>query len=154
MHMGIDKAIATKLHRSKGLVQMGIDNGNWDMVYIKNKGDFWKSIVDKQAVSQSDRIDRNVTNDPTHLLRLPNSIHGGSGLLAKKVGAPKELYGFDPMREGIAFRKGFLKIEAHTSQKLDMAGQRFGPYAGEIKVPVYVGVYLYLRGLAKIINFI
>ena len=154
MRMGIEKTIATKLHRSKGLVQMGIKNGNWDMVYIKNKGEFWKSIVEKQAVSQSDRIDRNVTNDPTHLLRLPNSIHGGSGLLAKRLGAPKELYGFDPMREAIAFRRGFVKIEAHTNQKLDMAGQRFGPYAGEIKVPIYVGVYLYLRGLAKIINFI
>ena len=154
MRMGIDKPIATKLWRSKGLVQMGINNGNWDMVYIKNKGDFWKGIVEGQAVSQSDKIDRNVTNDPTHLLRLPNSIHGGTGLVAKRLSAPKELYGFDPMREGIAFKKGFVKINAHTGYELSMAGQKFGPYAGEIKVPTYVGAYLYLRGLAKIINFI
>ena len=154
MRMGIDRAIATKLYRSKGLVQMGIENGNWDMVYIKNKGEFWKGIMERQAVAQSDKIDRNVTNDPTHLIRLPNSIHGGSGLVAKRLGAPKELYKFEPMREGIAFRKGFMKIKANTSYELNMAGQRFGPYAGEIKVPTYVGVYLYLKGLAKILNFI
>ena len=154
MGMGIEKAIATKLWRRKGLVQMGIDNGNWDMVYIQNKADFWRGVVERQAVSQSDKIDRNVTNDPTHLIRLANSLHGGSGLIAKKLGSAKELYRFDPMKEAIAFRKGYLKINAHTGYELSMMGQRFGPYAGEIKVPVYVGVYLYLKGLARIINFI
>jgi DNA primase small subunit len=154
MRMGVDKPIATKLYRSKSLVQMGIDNGNWDMVYIKNKGEFWKRIVEGQAVSQSDRIDRNVTNDPGHLIRLPNSIHGGTGLIARRLGAPRELYRFNPMKEAIAFRKGFVKIKAGTKYPLEMAEQRFGPYAGEIKVPTYVGVYLYLRGLASIINFI
>ena len=52
------------------LVEMGIRNGNWDMVYIKNKADFWKSVIEKQAVAQSDRIDKNVTNDTGHMIRL------------------------------------------------------------------------------------
>ena len=154
MRMGIEKPIASKLWRSKGLVQMGIENGNWDMVYIKNKADFWKGIIDRQAVSQSDKIDRNVTNDPTHLIRLANSIHGGSGLIARKLKAPGALYGFDPMKEAIAFRKGYVKIDAHTGYELVMMGQKYGPYAGEIKVPTYVGAYLYLKGKARIINFI
>lgn len=154
MNMGMEKPIASKLWRSKGLVQMGIENGNWDMVYIKNKADFWRGVIEKQAVSQSDRIDRNVTNDPTHLIRLANSIHGGTGLVAKKLKRPGELYGFDPMKEAIAFRKGYVKIDAHTNYELIMTGQKFGPYAGEIKVPTYVGAYLYLKGQARIINFI
>jgi len=154
MKMGMEKAVATKLYRSKSLVQMGINNGNWDMVYIKNKADFWKGIIEREAVSQSDMIDRNVTNDPTHLIRLPNSIHGGTGLVAKRLGSPKELYRFDPMKDAIAFKKGFMRISARTNYELNMAGEKFGPYGGELKVPAYVGAYLYLKGLAKIINFI
>ncbi len=152
--LGIDRPTAARLWKNRALVQMGIANGNWDMVYIKNKAGFWKGILDRQAVSQSDRIDRNVTNDPTHLLRLANSIHGGSGLIAKRLGAVKDLHDFDPMKDAIAFRKGFVRISAKTDRPFYMDGQKFGPYGGEIKVPVYVGAYLHLKGMAKIINFI
>ncbi len=150
---GMDRQIAGRLYRKRSLVQLGINNGNWDMVYVKNKSDFWKGIIERQAVTQSDKIDRNVTNDPTHLLRLPNSIHGSTGLIAKKLKSPKELYSFEPMKRAIAFREGFMKIRAHTDHELLMNGQKFGPYAGEIKVPTYVGVYLFLKGLAEIISF-
>ncbi len=153
IRMGIDRPTAAKLFRSRGLVRMGIENGNWDMVYIKNKGAFWKGITERQAVSQSDRIDRNVTNDPSHLIRLPNSIHGGTGLIAKKLGSPGELRNFDPMRDAIAFRKGFMKVSVNTSHEIYMNGQKFGPYGGEIKVPAYVGAYLYLKGFGRIISF-
>ena len=152
--MGMDRKVAARLYKNKSLVQMGINNGNWDMIYIRNKSGFWKSVIERFAVSQSDRIDKNVTNDPTHLIRLPNSIHGGTGLIAKRIGKPGGLYGFEPMRDAIAFRKGMMKIKASTDYELMMNGERFGPYGGEIKVPAYVGAYLYLRGLAKIINFI
>ncbi|MCL4365395.1 MAG: hypothetical protein M1569_03155 [Candidatus Marsarchaeota archaeon] len=152
--LGIDRPTAARLWKNRALVQMGIANGNWDMVYIKSKASFWRNILDRQAVSQSDRIDSNVTNDPTHLLRLANSIHGGSGLIAKKLHSAKDLHDFDPMKDAIAFRKGFVRISAKTDNPLHMNGQRFGPYGGEIKVPTYVGTYLYLKGMAKITNFI
>ncbi len=152
MGMGIDRSMATKLYRKKSLIEMGIRNGNWDMVYIKNKADFWKRILDRQAVSQSDRIDKNVTNDPTHLIRLPNTIHGGTGLVAARLREPRALYSFDPMRDAIAFRKGHVRISAKTDYELYMGGQRYGPYGGEINVPTYVGVYLYLKGYAKILR--
>ncbi len=151
--MGIDRPTAAKLFRSRGLVHMGIENGNWDMVYIRNKGAFWKGIIERQAINQSDRIDRNVTNDPSHLIRLPNSIHGGTGLIAKKLRSPSELRSFDPMKDAIAFRKGFMKVSADTSHEVYMNGQKFGPYGGEITVPAYVGAYLYLKGFGRIISF-
>ena len=148
--MGIDRRIAAALYRKRSLVEMGINNGNWDMVYIKNKSEFWKGIIERQAINQSDRIDSNVTNDPSHLIRLPNSIHGGTGLIAKRLKGPRELYSFDPMRDAIAFRKGFARMQASTLFELRMNGQKFGPYGGEIKVPMYVAVYLYLKGFAKL----
>lgn len=153
--MGIERGIALKLYRSKARVEEGIKaEGNWDVVNIPNKSDFWKKVVERQAVSQSDRIDKNVTNDPTHLIRLPNTIHGGGGLLAKKLRDAQALYSFEPMRDAIAFKKGDVRISARTDFELIMNGQKFGPYGGEINVPVYVGAYLFLKGYAKLLKVI
>ena len=151
--MGIEKSIARKLYEKRALVEMGIRNGNWDMVYIKNKTDFWKSVIEKQAVAQSDRIDKNVTNDTGHMIRLAGSIHGGSGLIARKMAAYKNMERFDPMKDAIAFRNGSLKIAADTKNKLIMNGKEYGPYnKEEVTIETAPAMYLYLKGLAKVIS--
>ncbi len=152
IELGIDKQTATMIYKKKALIQLGINNGNWDMVYIKNKAEFWKRILDNLTIKQSDRIDRNVTNDTSHLIRLPNSIHGETGLIAKTVGSTSDLEKFEPMRDAIAFRRGELRISANTNLALYMNGLKFGPYGGNIKVPIYVGIYLFLKGHAKILT--
>ncbi len=151
MALGIDKPTANMLVKKKALVELGLNNGNWDMVYIKNKADFWRKIIENQTIKQSDRIDRNVTNDTSHLIRLPNTIHGETGLVARVVGSVSDLERFEPMRDAIAFRGEMVKIKAESSYALEMNGQRYGPYGGEIKVPIYVGAYLYLKGHARLL---
>ncbi len=151
MSMGIERKIAKNLYDKRALVEMGINNGNWDMVYIKNKAEFWKKILGNQAISQSDRIDRNVTKDPSHLIRLPESIHGETGLIAKKVGSLSGLESFEPMRDAIAFRGQEIESEANSRYKLVMNGEVFGPYSKErVRLPVYAALYLYLKGLSSI----
>lgn len=151
MSMGIDKTTARNLYNKRALIELGINNGNWDMVYIKNKAEFWKKILTNQAISQSDRIDKNVTRDPTHLIRLPGSIHGETGLTAKKVASLADLAKFDPMKEAIAFKKGEITVNAASKEKLAIGGQTFGPFKGEkVTLPVYAGIYLALKGLASI----
>ncbi|HUB92758.1 MAG TPA: DNA primase catalytic subunit PriS [Candidatus Saccharimonadales bacterium] len=151
LSMGIDKATAKNLYNKRALIAMGINNGNWDMVYIKNKAEFWKKILTNQAIVQSDRIDKNVTKDPTHLIRLPGSIHGETGLTARKVASLSELAKFDPMKEAIAFKKSEITVKTLKTPKLIMNGQEFGPFDGEkTTLPVYAGIYLALKGLAQI----
>lgn len=150
--IGISRELATKIHNKRALIEMGIKRGNWDMVYIQNKADFWKKVINVQAIMQSDRIDRNVTKDPSHLIRMPNSLHGETGLIAKKIGSVKELDRFDPMTDAVAFRKKSLKIKADTRYGVVMNGNRYGPYKdAEVNVPIAVALYLYLKGLAKIL---
>ena len=151
--LGMSKQIADKLYKNRALVEMGIRSGNWDMINIKNKSEFWKGVLKKEAVIQSDRIDGNVTNDTSHLIRLPNTIHGETGLIAKKIGSLSELHEFDPMRDAIAFEKGELNVKVDGKHILEMKGEKFGPYKGEeVVLPVYAAAYLYLKGLAHIIN--
>mgnify|MGYP001626205205 CR=1 FL=1 len=153
MKLGMDSATATRLYRKKALVELGINNGNWDMVYIKKKEEFWSKIINNQSIMQSDKIDKNVTSDATHLIRLPNSIHGDTGLISKKIGSIRDLERFDPMRECIAFKKGEAKIKVAKSPELTMNGMTFGPFEDkEVRVPMYVAVYLYLKGYAEILD--
>ncbi len=149
--LGIERKTAANLYRKRALISMGIKNGNWDMVYIKNKAEFWERILLNQSIAQGDRIDKNVTIDRAHLIRMPNTLHGGSGLVAMDVPAEK-LDGFDPMKDAIAFRKGELKVRAKLPYKLFMGGEEFGPYGDvDVELPIYAAVYLHLKGLAYII---
>ncbi len=149
--LGISPQLAKNLYKKRALIEMGIRNGNWDMIYIPNKAEFWKGILKNQAVSQSDKIDRNVTRDPSHLIRLPGSIHGDTGLIAMKIGKSPALEGFDPMSSAIAFRKGEVACVANTKESLTFNSSEFGPYKNEaVTLPMYVGVYLFLKGFAEI----
>lgn len=153
--LGVDRQDASRLYKKRALLEMGIRNGNWDMVYIKKKDAFWSNVVKNEAVAQSDRIDRNVTSDITHLIRLPNTIHGSSGLLAKSIGSKVSLEKFDPLRDAILFKKGELRIKAETSvPTFIMNSKSFGPFESqEAWVPKYVGIYLSLKGLATMIEY-
>jgi len=149
--LGVDHQIATRLYNKRLLVEMGIKNGNWDMVYIKNKNDFWAGILSAQAIVQSDRIDKNVTADPSHLIRLPNSIHGETGLIAKKVGSKSNLEKFEPMKDAIAIRGHEISVHVPKAEGFAMGGESFGPYENaDVTLPAYAAVYLYLKGKAEI----
>ncbi len=151
--LGIDDKMARMLYKKRALIQMGINNGNWDMVYIKNKADFWRKILENQTIKQSDKIDRNVTNDVSHLIRLPGTIHGETGLVAKELNSASELADYDPMTKAIAFGEGYFKIKVKTDFPLFMNGMKFGPYAESVQsLPIYAAVYLYLKGFATIID--
>jgi DNA primase small subunit len=150
--LGIERRIAKNLYEKRALVEMGIRNGNWDMVYIKKKKDFWSNILTKQVIKQSDIIDRNVTSYTTHTIRLPNTIHGSTGLIAKKLSFA-ELEKFNPLNDAIAFEKGEMKIRIEKAPAIMMKNQVFGPFEKvEGYFPAYVSIYLYLKGFAQILS--
>ena len=148
---GMTPAQARSLFKKRALLEMGVRNGNWDIVEIKNKTAFWSALLEKMAVAQSDRIDKNVTKDPTHLIRMPDTIHGGTGLVARNVGSLTDLESFDPMSQAIAFNGREIEVTANADYEIVMGGRTFGPFKDEkVRLPVYAGMYLYLKGLAYI----
>ena len=150
--LGINKITAKNLYNKRSLIEMGINNGNWDMVYVKDKAAFWSELIKAHAVAQSDKIDKNVTRDPTHLIRLHNTIHGDTGLLAKRISA-SELTTFDPLSTAVVFSRERIKVKATTPKALVMKGESFGPYQDyTVELPMYAGLYLYLKGAAKIVK--
>lgn len=80
----------------------GIAEGDWSRVKISNQDVKFRSIFDSLKVRLSDQVDANVTCDTGKILRVPDSIHGGSGLLAKTI-SKRTLGGFDPTRGAACF---------------------------------------------------
>jgi DNA primase catalytic subunit len=83
--LGIDRPTANLLFKKRAEVILGITTGNWDKVSIPKKAEFWAKMLSSIAVRQSDSIDKNVSTDVHKLLRLPGTIHGDTGLIAKRL---------------------------------------------------------------------
>ena len=151
--LGIDKTTASWIFRNIEAVRKDINQGNWDFHPIPNRKEVLVNLLNRQIINQGNRIDKGVTNDPSHLMRLPNSIHGGTGLAAKKVPSLAALEIFDPMKGAVAFKTGELKVRVDSRYKLSINGREFGPYKNEtLELPAYAATYLYLKGLADILN--
>lgn len=147
--LGIDQKIARKLAANKADVIFGITTGNWDKVDIPKKGEFWSNVLKRVAIAQSDSIDKNVTNDIHHLIRIPETIHGDTGL-AGRVVPMAYLADFDPMKDAIAFRQGIMEIQTLKVPSFSMHGEEYGPYDNvKVELPVYAAMYLVLKRVAK-----
>jgi DNA primase small subunit len=152
MDLGIDRKNAEILVRKNAEIVLGITTGNWDKVNIPKKAEFWSNVLKGIAIRQSDAIDRNVSTDIYHLIRLPGTIHGDTGLVAKTVKSFKSFDRFDPMIDAIAFDDTHVKITAKKVPKFSMGGNSFGPYEdSSISVPKYAAVYLVLKRLAVLL---
>ncbi|MCL5679898.1 MAG: DNA primase catalytic subunit PriS [Candidatus Marsarchaeota archaeon] len=149
--LGISKPMARKMYLNKGSIVMGITTGNWDKVSIPKKDEFWRNVSESMTIKQSDSIDSNVTKNPQHLLGMADTIHGGTGLIAKSVESVSSFERFDPMRDCIAFEKGETLVVANTKETLTMRGTDYGPYENKrIVLPNYVAMYMLLKGVAKL----
>ncbi len=151
MDLGIEKKDAQMLTRKSAEIVLGISTGNWDKINIPKKGEFWANVLKNIAIKQSDAIDKNVSIDIHHLIRLPGTIHGDTGLIAKKVKSLRALAEFDPMSDAIAFGEEQITIKTAKVPAFTMAGTGYGPYENaEVKLPGYVASYLVLKGFASL----
>jgi DNA primase small subunit len=150
MELGIDRKTAQMLTRKSAEVRLGITTGNWDKINIPKKAEFWGNVLKGIAVRQSDAIDKNVSTDIYHLIRLPGTVHGDTGLIAKNVKSLHALDSFEPMRDAAAFGDSDVKIKTLSDvPKFSMCGREFGRLEkGETNLPLYAAVYLMLKRLA------
>ena len=152
LELGIDKKNVNILMRKRADIIFGITTGNWDKVNIPKKAEFWTNVLKSIAIKQSESIDRGVLKDIYHLIRVPGTIHGDTGLIAMNVGGVKALEEFEPMDDAIAFSEGTVKVKATKVPEFEMGGNEYGPFDGdEVELPTYAGVYLVLKRLAAAI---
>ena len=109
-----------------------------------------RRLVPEVVAADNAPIDEPVTTDTNRLIRLPDSLHGGSGLRVAPVDRDR-VEAFDPLTETIpeTFRGEEISIELDEGTAGELDGDSFTLPAGTHVVREYVGVFLMARGHAE-----
>jgi DNA primase small subunit len=93
--------------------------------------------------------DEPVTGDIHRLIRLPGSLHGGTGFIVKILKI-EELEKFDPYKMPIAFNEEPIKIRSILKHPVQM-GNEFNLQPKEItELPAYAAIYFMARKFATL----
>ncbi len=100
--------------------------------------------------SQRAPIDEPVTTDINRLIRLPGSLHGGTGLEVQRIDRD-DVAAFDPLSDPVAetFLGNEITVFAPEPATVELRGERFRLPEGVSSVQEYVGVFAMARGHAR-----
>ncbi len=144
---GLRTKQAKILYDNRELNQRLLREGKWDALKGLTKH-MREKIIERYAVSMVEDTDRMVTVDTSRLIRLPDTLHGGSSLIAKKV---KNLESFNPLVDAVAFSDDEVSIRVkEKTPPFHMNENTFKLNKGKTKIPEYVAVYLLLKDKAEI----
>jgi DNA primase small subunit len=113
---------------------------------------FWYGVLDYVSRTLKLHLDRQSTIDMSRLIRVPNTIHGSTGLAAKTFHLSK-LNSFEPMKHAVLFTNAPVKIFINKAPEFELAGQRFGPFnEEEAELPEYAAIFLMAKGRAELVG--
>jgi DNA primase small subunit len=109
-----------------------------------------KQVTPAVVADANAPIDEPVSTDTNRLIRLPGSIHGGSGLVVRPI-PRSDLDGFDPLVDAVpeTFCRHDIVVEVTDGGELTLGGDSFTLTEREHSVPEYLGVFLMTRGRAE-----
>ena len=107
-------------------------------------GDFKKRLLTRAALA-----DEPVTTDTKRLIRMPTSLHGGSGMRVQPLDL-RDLHTFDPLTDAVVFSTRDVRIDAKFALKVPLLGSTYDVQKGISKVPEAVAVFLCCREIAEI----
>jgi DNA primase small subunit len=109
-----------------------------------------RKYVEETVDAEQAAIDEPVTTDTNRLIRLPGTLHGGSGLEVQRLDR-EELDDFDPLVDAVpeTFVGHEITVEVSESRTLELLGETLTVDPGKHTVPEYAGVFLMARGTAE-----
>ncbi|WP_135661586.1 DNA primase small subunit PriS [Halorhabdus rudnickae] len=109
-----------------------------------------EALTSEVVDTQHAPIDEPVTTDTNRLIRLPGSLHGGSGLAVRRIDRDA-IEHFDPLVDAVpeTFEGHDIAIEVTDPGEVELAGDSFTLSEGDSIVPEYLGVFLMSRGRAE-----
>jgi len=110
----------------------------------QQEGEFRKRLLSRAALA-----DEPVTTDTKRLIRMPTSLHGGSGMRVQPLEL-RDLHDFDPLTDAVVFGTRDVKVDQKFPLKMPMLGSTYELQKGINTVPEAVAVFLCCRGTAEI----
>jgi len=142
------KPIMKKLSVSKDMLDFKDNNDDiFNKLPKTPKKRFVKIALKETAIYP----DEPVTGDIHRLIRLPGSLHGGSGLKVTTMNS-KKLEKFDPMKDAIAFGDNLVKIRSIVSHPVTM-GDGLATLKPEsvVDLPEKAAIYFMARNWAHMV---
>jgi DNA primase small subunit len=106
--------------------------------------------VEETVEAENAPIDEPVTTDTNRLIRLPGTLHGGSGFEVQRL-SREELDDFDPLVDAIpeTFVGHDITVDVEGEHTLELMGETLTVEPGVVSVPEYAGIFLMARGNAE-----
>jgi len=141
--------LAKGLAERKDEIIAGINNGTLHQLPGRKTEKFWHSALEYCTEKTRLDIDRQTSVDVAKIVRVPDTIHGGTGLLANSIGIG-ELHNFRPLRDAVIFGDSTVKVKTDSLPKFTIGGREFGPLEkGGHELPGFAAIYLLARGDAS-----
>jgi DNA primase small subunit len=103
----------------------------------------------KRLLSRAALADEPVTTDTKRLIRMPTSLHGGSGMRVQPLEL-RDLPDFDPLVDAVVFSLRDIRVNLVHPLTMPMLGSTYELKKGISTVPEAVAVFLCCRGMAEI----
>ena len=144
---GVGEKTARTIHGVLDRNPGGVKSGNVELG--PGASTLVRAIAERVTDEQTAPIDEPVTTDVRRLIRLPGTIHGGSGLVVRPL-ERDELASFDPLTDAVPdrFRGRDILVDVVEPGPVDVGDDRDKLEEGIVSVPEYVGVFLMARGRA------
>jgi DNA primase small subunit len=150
---GVGKESATTFLRNREDIISSIESRPSGMIFkdrvlgiivSQQEGEFKKRLLNRAALA-----DEPVTTDTKRLIRMPTSLHGGSGMRVQPLEL-RDLHDFDPLVDAVVFGTRDVRVNLNFNLKMPMLGSTYELQKGISTVPEAVAVFLCARGAAEI----
>ncbi|ODV49927.1 DNA primase small subunit [Methanohalophilus euhalobius] len=111
---------------------------------------FFDNTIDQHRVTLagSAQVDEPVTADIKRLIRLPGSLHGGSGMKVIPLSL-EDIEDFKPLQDAVAFSDRPVTLKVIKPFEVQMMDLDIRVEEGVQELPEYAAVYLMCRGVAE-----
>jgi DNA primase small subunit len=103
----------------------------------------------RRLKEQAALADEPVTTDIKRLIRLPTSLHGGSGFRVTPLSI-RDLEAFDPLIDAVVFGTRDIQVDLAFPLSMDILGSTYKLEKGISTVPEALAVFLCCRGVADL----
>ena len=135
-------ASAKELINKKDLILKEIDNGILFQLPGKKTEKFWVGVIDFVLNARKLNLDRMTSIDISKIVRVPDTLHGSTGLLAKTI-SWNSLENHNALDDAIVFSETPVKVAVVGTPKFYLGGKWWGPFNEEqVELPEFAAVYL------------
>ncbi|WP_336037830.1 DNA primase small subunit PriS [Halobacterium yunchengense] len=145
---GVGEKSARAIYNAVDNNTAAVERGNVDVhpAFLKVARRSVAETVDAEQAA----IDEPVTTDTNRLIRLPGTLHGGSGLRVRRL-SREQLDDFEPLVDAVpeTFVGHDIAVDVQDERTLELLGETLRVRPGVVSVPEYAGVFLMARGAAE-----